>query len=300
MLTGVHLILTYKCTFECDHCFVYSSPRAQGVMDLVTVRSILKQSRDVGTVEWIYFEGGEPFLFYPTFLEGVRLAREMGFKVGVVSNSYWATSVEDALVALRPLVELGVEDLSVSDDAFHHEGEDESPAQHAVAAASQLGVEASSICIEKPYAEAAPGEGQAQGAPVIGGGAMFKGRAVETLTEGLPRRPWRALDSCPHEDLEFPGRVHVDPYGHVHICQGVSMGNLFETSLAELVANHNAAAHPICGPLVAGGPARLVQEYGVEHEPEMIDECHLCFDARRKLIDRFPGQLAPPQVYGID
>ncbi len=21
MLTGLHLLLTYKCTFECDHCF---------------------------------------------------------------------------------------------------------------------------------------------------------------------------------------------------------------------------------------------------------------------------------------
>jgi len=300
MLTGVHLFLTYKCTFECDHCFVYSGPRAKGSMTIGQVREILEQSREVGTVEWIYFEGGEPFLFYSTLLEGVRLARESGFRVGIVTNSYWATSVEDARMALEPLAEMGIEDLSVSDDEFHQGGESESPVRHVVAAARELGLPARTICIEKPYVEAAPGEGQAQGAPVIGGGAMFKGRAVEKLAAGLPRRPWKELDRCPHEELDAPERVHVDPYGHAHLCQGVSMGNLFKTPLAELVANHSASAHPICRPLVEGGPARLAEEYGVEHEDEMIDECHLCFDVRRKLVDRFPEFLAPRQVYGLD
>ncbi len=26
-LTGLHLLLTYKCIYECDHCFVWGSPR---------------------------------------------------------------------------------------------------------------------------------------------------------------------------------------------------------------------------------------------------------------------------------
>ena len=300
MLTGVHLLLSYTCTYECDHCFVYSSPRAKGTMDLATVKEILRQSREVGTVEWIYFEGGEPFLFYPTLLEGVGLAREMGFRVGIVTNSYWATSVEDARVALLPLVEFGIEDLSVSDDEFHHDGDGESPARRVLIAARELGLSVDTICIEKPFVEAVPGEGQTRGAPVIGGGAMFKGRAVDTLVEGLPRRPWRELDRCPYEELDTPGRVHVDPYGHAHVCQGLSMGSLFETPLKELVSRHRAAEHPVCGPLVEGGPARLAEEYGVEHEEEMVDECHLCFDVRRKLVDRFPDLLAPRQVYGLD
>jgi hypothetical protein len=300
MLTGVHLLLTYRCTFECGHCFVYSSPRAEGTMRLGQVRDILDQARDAGTVTSIYFEGGEPFLFYPTLVEGVRLARERGFEVGIVSNSYWALSEEDALAGLRPLAELGLASLSLSDDEFHHEGEGPSPARAAVAAARELGIPASTICIEKPFVEAAPGEGQAPGQPVIGGGAMFKGRAVETLTEGLPRRPWSQLDACPHEDLQSPSRVHVDAYGYVHLCQGIVMGNLFETPLAELVAGYDATAHPVCGPLVEGGPARLGESHGVEHESAYVDECHACFDVRKRLLDRFPEALAPRQVYGVD
>jgi len=28
------LLLTYKCNLECDHCFVYSSPNAEGVREI--------------------------------------------------------------------------------------------------------------------------------------------------------------------------------------------------------------------------------------------------------------------------
>ena len=70
-LTGVHLLLSYACTFECDHCFVWSSPRQEGTMTLDTVRTILEQSKRMGSVEWIYFEGGEPFLYYAALLKSV-------------------------------------------------------------------------------------------------------------------------------------------------------------------------------------------------------------------------------------
>ena len=72
------------------------------------IRRVLDESRRIRSVEWIYFEGGEPFLFYSSMLEGIRIARNMGFKVGVVTNAYGAVSEEDAKMCLRPLAELGV------------------------------------------------------------------------------------------------------------------------------------------------------------------------------------------------
>ena len=135
MLTGIHFLLTYKCNFECDHCFLYSGPYAEGTMTLPQIREALDEAVRIGTVEWIYFEGGEPFLFYPSMLEGVRLAREKGFKVGVVTNAHGAISEEDAEVWLRPLAELGVAYLSVSDDSFHSADGDDNSAKRASAAA---------------------------------------------------------------------------------------------------------------------------------------------------------------------
>lgn len=300
MLTGIHLLLTYKCTFECDHCFVYSGPHAEGTMSLPQVRQVLNEAQKTRSVEWIYFEGGEPFLFYPTMLEGIRLAKDMGFRVGVVTNAYGAVSEEDAELWLRPIAELGVADLSISDDSFHYEEEKDSPAKRALAAGRKLGIPTSSICIMRPFVEAAPGSGQEKGKPVIGGGAVFRGRAVEKLSADLPKRPWDELKECPHEDLKSPSRVHVDSYGHVHICQGLSIGNMWQRPLSRLVSGYRAETHPICGPLADGGPALLASRYDVEHEEGYVEECHFCYLVRRALLDRFPEYLAPRQVYGIE
>ncbi|KPL23948.1 MAG: hypothetical protein AMJ93_03480 [Anaerolineae bacterium SM23_84] len=300
MLTGIHFLLTYMCNSECDHCFVYSSPRARGTFTLKQIRDVLAEATRIGTVEWVYFEGGEPFLFYPLMLEGLRIARDMGFKTGVVTNAYWAISDEDAELYLKPLQAGQVADVSVSDDKFHYAEDGITPPKRALAAAKRIGLSVGPICIEQPTVEMANAAGQERGAPVIGGGAKFRGRAVETLTEGLPTRPWPELTECPYEDLRDPGRVHVDSYGHVHLCQGLSMGNLWETPLSELVANYDGDSHPICGPLLRGGPALLVKEHGVDHAEQYVDECHLCYLARLALMERFPQLLAPRQVYGLD
>ena len=92
MLKSLHFLLTYKCTMECDHCFVYSGPYANGTFSLKRIRMVLDEAVKIGTIESVYFEGGEPFMFYPIMLEGIRLATEMGFQVGIVTNSYWATT----------------------------------------------------------------------------------------------------------------------------------------------------------------------------------------------------------------
>ena len=299
MLTSIHILLTYKCNLECDHCFLFSGPRAEGTFTLPQVRHVLTEATAIGTVDRIYFEGGEPFLFYPSMLEGIRLARSIGFQVGVVTNAYGAVSDEDALLWLRPLAELGVADLSISDDSFHYGEEEESPAKRALAAARQLGIPTSSICVQKPLLEAMPGPSHEKGKPVAGGSAMFRGRAVEKLTAGLPRRHWDELTRCPYEDLRSPSRVHVDQYGHVHLCQGLSMGNMWQHPLSTLVREYQADSHPICAPLAKGGPALLARQYNVEHEAEYVDECHFCYLVRRALVDRFPGYLAPRGVYGM-
>jgi MoaA/NifB/PqqE/SkfB family radical SAM enzyme len=299
MLTGIHLLLTYACNLECDHCFLYSGPNAKGTFTLSGLQEVLKEVAGIGGVESVYFEGGEPFLFYPLMVEGIRVAREMGMRTGIVTNAYWATSVGDAELWLRPLAELEVSDLSLSDDKFHHGEEEENPARLALRGAKRLKMPVDTICIEEAGIEAGNGKGQAKGAPVVGGNVRFRGRAAEKLTEGLETRRWQDLTECPYEDLESPRRVHVDSYGNVQVCQGLSIGTIGQTSLAEIVKQYDPQAHPICGPLLRGGPASLAREYEVEEKEEYVDECHFCYLVRRTLIDRFPHYLAPKQVYGL-
>lgn len=297
MITGVHLLQTYQCNFECDHCFVYSRPEAKGVMKISDMRQIFDEAKRVGSVEWIYFEGGEPFLYYQAMLWGLRAAKDCGFKTGIVTNAYWATSAEDAEEWLAPILEIGISDLSISDDVYHYGEPDENLAKHAYEAAKNLGLPVGNITIEDPkrYMK----EIEWKGKPVVEGRVQFKGRAVEKLAQGLPTKPWTEFGKCLDEDFSNQSRVHIDPFGYVHVCQGITIGNMKQTPLSDLFVRFDPKSHPICGPILRGGPAELVREYHVEHEEGYVDECHLCYSARLRLRKRFSEVLAPDQMYGV-
>lgn len=128
---------------------------------------------------------------------------------------------------------------------------------------------------------------------------MYRGRASQTLANQAPLAPWQGFDACPYESLSNPGRVHVDPLGNLHVCQGISIGNLFSTPLVEILANIQPDRHAILGPLLRGGPAELARSYAPPERPGYADACHLCFETRSKLRDRFPDILLPDQMYGV-
>jgi len=284
-LSGLHILLTYQCTYECEHCFVWGSPRQTGALTLEQIEDILQQARDAG-VESIFFEGGEPFLFYAILAKGVHLAAEMGFSVGIVSNAYWANSVADAIENLQPFAGR-IEDLTVSSDLYHcNECLGERP-QNALVAAKWLNIPTGVISIAQPEkAEHDQGE------------IMYRGRASQ-LAGRVALYPWESFHACTNEDLREPGRVHVDPLGNVHICQGLVIGNVFEKPLKKICDEYDPDVHPICGPLLAGGPAALVTEYNLPHASSYADACHLCYEARTSLRARFPELLAPDQMYGV-
>ncbi len=292
-LDGLHILLTYQCTFECDHCFVWGSPWQTGTLTLEQIEQILHQAKEAG-VSSIYFEGGEPFLYYPILVQAVRKATSMGFSVGVVTNAYWANSVSDAEEWLRPFVGR-LADLSVSSDLFHcTEAVGECP-QNALVAAKYLNIPTGMLSVAQPDAEAPQSHGQIENESAI----MYRGRAAVNLSARAESHPWESLDACPHEDLREPGRIHLDPLGNLHICQGIAIGNLFEKPLMQICEEYQAEAHPICGPLLDGGPAALVTEYNVPHAASYADACHLCYEARLALRPRFPQCLSPDQMYGV-
>lgn len=287
-LSGLHLLLTYQCNYECDHCFVWGSPFQSGTMTIETIEHILAEAGSLGTVKWIYFEGGEAFLYYQVLLGGIRRAKELGFQVGIVTNAYWATADADAAEWLRPLVGL-VDDLSLSSDGYHGSDNGTNHPDIARRAAKQLGVPTRFITIAEPgTADIAASESA----------VTFRGRAAKLLAPQAQARDWEQFSECPWEELRRPDRVHVDPFGYLHICQGISIGNVLECSLAEIMAGYDADAHPIVGPLLAGGPAELVRRYDLPQKEGYADHCHLCYQSRSALRQRFPNELTPDQMYG--
>ncbi|MBD3168021.1 MAG: radical SAM protein, partial [candidate division Zixibacteria bacterium] len=119
MLSGIHFLLTYDCTNECDHCFLQCRPNAGGTFTIAQLRDVFDEIGKIKSIDNVYFEGGEPFLYYQLMLEGIKMAREKGLKAGIVTNSYWATSVEDAELWLAPLKDLQIDNIGFSADEYH-------------------------------------------------------------------------------------------------------------------------------------------------------------------------------------
>jgi len=298
MLKSVHFLLSMSCNYECDHCFLYCSPRSVGTFTSEQLDDVFDQMKRIPGMESVYFEGGEPFLFYPLLLHGMRTAASHDYERGVVTNGYWANSPKDVGLWLDPLAEIGLTDLSISDDSLHHGEEEGTRSGRARNVARKLGLPVDSICLEAPSKISSPPEG-AKGEPIVGGDVRFRGRAADKLTAGLPLSPWQSFGQCPDEDLERPARVHVDPFGNIHLCQGLLIGNLWETPLDELMETYSPEDHPICKHLIEGGPAALARAYGFSADDGYVDACHLCYRIRHDLMGRFPDLLGPGQVYGL-
>ncbi|WP_321506214.1 radical SAM protein [uncultured Methanoregula sp.] len=300
MITQVHFLLTYQCTLECEHCFVCSSPLSEGTFTPSQISAVLDQAGRLGTVDTVYFEGGEPFLFYPVLLEGLRQARGRGLSAGIVTNGYFATSEENARCFLEPIKTLGISDLSISNDIFHCENRQDNAARRALDTAREMGLPAMVLALDPggsgPETRASLRE-EKKGV-ISGGSIMFRGRAAAKLSRYAEARDWRQFTSCPYEDLRNPSRLHVDAYGNLQICQGICMGNVWERPLDELVRDYSPRNHTICGPLIEGGPAQLAKNLGyTPPEAGVADACHLCWLARKSVREKFPGILAPAQVY---
>jgi len=293
-LSGVHLLLTYKCLYECDHCFVWSSPGAKGTMTLAHVEDIIRQAKEIPSVTRVYFEGGEPFLFYPLMLRGVELARRHSLEVGVVTNAYFATDDRAADLWLRPLAELGISDLSLSTDSYHGTGEEGKMVRRAKRVARRLGIPVGVIEIESIEELSCP-----EPKDKSKGQLCFRGRAAAELAGQVKKRPWGTFDACPEEPPEI-GRVHVDPYGNVLFCQGISVGNAWKKPLKAIMSDLDPRKHPIIGPLMEGGPAELARRHDVKPKKAYADACHMCYEVRCALRERgtAKGVLVPDQSYG--
>jgi len=296
-LKGVHLLLTYRCDLECDHCFVWGSPKARGVFTIKQIKNILAEAKKLGTVDSVSLEGGEPFLYYPIMVKAVEEAVKLGFHVEILSNCYWASCPEDAMEWLLPMVEARNVELSLSSDLYHGESWQIEEVKNAVKAANSLNMKVGILSIKYLKAETAcPRE--IEGAKVGLYELMYKGRAASELTQEADKKHWREFTKCPYEELVNPERVHVDPLGYVHVCQGISIGNAWKKPFSKIIEEYNPYENPILEPLIREGPVALVEKFGLPHDKLYADACHLCYDARRMLRKKHPDMLGPDQMYG--
>jgi len=296
-LKGVHFLLTYKCDLECDHCFVWGDSQAKGTFTLKQIRNILAEAQKLKTVNSVSIEGGEPFLYYPIMVKTAEEAADLGFRVEILSNCYWATCLEDASEWLMPLIKLKNVELTLSSDIYHGENWETELVRNAVHAADRLGIKAGIIAVKYPNAET-PCPCKIAGIKVDPWEITYRGRASEKLVEKANKKHWREFTKCPYENFQKQERVHIDPFGYVHVCQGISIGNVWQKTFSKIIEEYNPNEHAILEPLILGGPVALIEKFGLPHNETYADACHLCYGARCMLRNKFPEILAPNQMYG--
>jgi hypothetical protein len=296
-LEAVHVILTYNCHNECPHCFLHCGPNRPGTFTFLELEGLLEQAAAIEGVGMVYFEGGEPMMYFPLLERGVALATELGLETGIVTGGYFAVTAPDGERWLRRLKDAGLGAIDVSLDALHGTGEACTHARNLIDAARGLGLRTTVVSVSDPRgveeelrSMLRPGE---ESSP-----ALLRGRAAHDLVEGLGTHPVDQFTKCSSEDLEHPTRVHVDSYGNVHVCQGILAGNAWETSLARVVRAYDGRRHPIIGPLIEGGPAALSREHVPGSDAAYATECHACYEVRRTVRHAFKTCLGPAQVYG--
>jgi len=273
-------------------------------MALSEAREYLSEAREAGAVEVCFF-GGEPLYHFDLLTGGVEHARKVGLSPITMSNAFWATSEELALKRLRLLRERGLDSIWFSADPFHLEYVPLEHIRNAVKAAKSLDLLAE---VNNCYFVEEDGDDVLRRCREIASRLLpheanvdnvgFCGTAAEILAERAPKQSWAKYRTCRMGGIEL---ALVAPSGHVQIdpCWRISIGNAKERKLSEIITTYDRNAHPIFEILNEEGVlglTRMAMRYGFE-PTEYASACHLCYEARKVLLNHYPEHLAPAIWY---
>ena len=116
---SITVLTTDRCTAECRHCCMNSSPARTNTLSYAQMAQSLGQMFDAYRISVVVFAGGEPTLLGDDLLRIIRFCKERGGITRIVTNSYWATSYEAALAKCRELRAAGLDEINLSMDDYH-------------------------------------------------------------------------------------------------------------------------------------------------------------------------------------
>lgn len=133
----VSLIVTDQCNISCAHCLPECTGAENKKLDIDIVLRLIDEALSQG-LKTICFTGGEPFLKFDTLVAGIKYASELGMETTVISNGYWAKTVDKAVDKLSQLE--GLTKLGLSTDVFHQAFVPIEKIVNGIRAAQKLGI----------------------------------------------------------------------------------------------------------------------------------------------------------------
>jgi len=292
----VGLLITEQCNVECSHCWFDSGPNRNARMKLDEAMEYIDQAREIPSVEWISFTGGEPFLLPEMLLRLVAHASEKGLYTECVTNCFWARTEAAAVEHLRPLADAGLDVVNISADDFHQRRIPFDGVRNCYEAAKRIGLKvvimcavarSSSLTVKEVVRRLGDGE-----ISIVGGekpSETTSAIAVETefipVGRGaeVPEDEW-LIGNGP---LEGPCKVvlrdvAIDPHGWVLPCCSVAgltqiarVGNARHEKLRSLIKA--AGEKTLFEVLSTEGPMGLKRLLGSQRL-NYVNRCHLCHD----------------------
>ena len=266
---------------------------------------------------WIY--GGEPFLYKGVLTEVLKIARRRGIaRIGVLTNAYWAKTLNLASKTLSFMKRAGLNAIVISTDGFHDQCVPLDYAINAALAAEQIGIEEVSYSISflQPRKRANPFNERSEtiwsrlnednGFPLCEETVLLLGRAVDRLLDycepkKIDKRMHCRLPGYIGGTFKQPQGLQIDPNGWAMICPGLSLGNAKAHTLADLVKRYDDPENSFWQAIRQKGPKAMVElarERGYAPGDRYASVCHLCYEARLFLRPYFPDYLAPGDCYG--
>jgi hypothetical protein len=242
-------------------------------------------------------------------------------EIWVMTNCYWARSLNQACDTLKKIQEAGCTHIWISADAFHQEFISLERVKTALKAARSCHFE--NIIVNSLYLGSDQNDNQFNREThkiiselgslndvitrwesfSIGVALSVVGRAAEKLAPILPQEK---LPSGPcvlppylGSNIDCPQAFEIDPFGWVLLCPGLSVGNAKTTSLSQILDTYDPSSIPLLKTLRKEGPMGLLKEAQARgYTPRTyVNECHLCYEVRKHLRKYYP-HLVPDVCYG--
>ncbi len=129
-----------RCNIRCSHCVAGNDNTTPIKMKLDLAKQILEEMAGSG-VRGVSFTAGEPFLYFEDLLELVDTCKRNKIYSRVVTNSYWAKSLDKARHYAKRLAQQGLCQMRLSYSRWHREHVARKNILHAAQACSEMGID---------------------------------------------------------------------------------------------------------------------------------------------------------------
>lgn len=303
-IARIEFLITKRCNANCKHCSVpiNSDLTENGYKNMGVVKESFRYLLDNYPITSVMAYGGEPLLFVDNIVELFQIANSYGVQVidlitsGFVSHK---TTAKEIYRIVDKLSESGVKRILLSVDAFHQE---RIPIEYIEwFIKDTISLEFCELLLhpawlisknDKNYYNVKTGEilerlsgkfavGISNGNQIIPSGSNKK-NIWQFYTPHLMKFDKKCGETPYTNPLDSISSVRLLPNGDIHICRGVSIGNIFSKNIRNILDSYTPEGTHINSILFKHGIRglyELAQEEGISINPnDYFGICDFCAD----------------------